>query len=102
MGIRGKFVLLGGQAVSFVHGISFRGSLLRAIGWPIPLLTGLVLRATLVNQPWAASSDFFDDETWAIRYMTVETGGWLGGRPVLISSISILTWIGKRSGWTWH
>jgi hypothetical protein len=44
MGIRSKFVLLGGQAVSFVHGISFRRSWLRAIGWPIPPLIGLVLR----------------------------------------------------------
>jgi hypothetical protein len=25
---------------------------------------------------------YFDDETWAIRYLTVETGVWLGGRPV--------------------
>src|ERR1700683_2501743 len=32
----------------------------------------------------------FDDETWAIRYLTVETGGWLGGRPVLIAPISII------------
>jgi hypothetical protein len=32
---------------------------------------------------------YFDDESWAIRYLTVETGGWLGGRPVLISPISI-------------
>ena len=41
---------------------------------------------------------FFDDETWAIRYMTVETGGWLGGRPVLISPISIVgvDWKAKR------
>lgn len=41
---------------------------------------------------------FFDDETWAIRYMTVETGGWLGGRQVLISPISIIRvdWEAKR------
>jgi hypothetical protein len=32
---------------------------------------------------------YFDDESWAIRYLTVETGGWLGGREVLISPISI-------------
>lgn len=32
---------------------------------------------------------FFDDETWAIRYLTVETGGWLGGKRVLISPYSI-------------
>jgi hypothetical protein len=33
---------------------------------------------------------YFDDDTWAIRYLTVETGGWLGGRQVLISPYSIL------------
>jgi uncharacterized protein YrrD len=27
---------------------------------------------------------YFDDETWAIRYLIVDTGGWLGGRRVLI------------------
>jgi hypothetical protein len=32
---------------------------------------------------------YFDDETWAIRYLTVDTGGWLGGRKVLISPISV-------------
>jgi hypothetical protein len=33
---------------------------------------------------------YFDDETWAIRYLTVETGGWLGGREVLISPFSVV------------
>src|ERR1039457_5773307 len=33
---------------------------------------------------------YFDDETWAIRYLTVETGGWLGGRQVLISPFSVI------------
>ena len=33
---------------------------------------------------------YFDDETWAIRYLTVDTGGWLGGRQVLISPISVI------------
>jgi sporulation protein YlmC with PRC-barrel domain len=28
---------------------------------------------------------YFDDETWTIRYLVVETGGWLSGRKVLIS-----------------
>jgi hypothetical protein len=32
---------------------------------------------------------YFDDKTWAIRYLVVETGGWLGGRQVLISPISV-------------
>lgn len=32
---------------------------------------------------------FFDDEKWTIRHLVVDTGGWLGGRRVLISPISI-------------
>ncbi len=33
---------------------------------------------------------YFDDVTWAVRYLTVDTGGWLSGRKVLISPISVL------------
>jgi hypothetical protein len=41
---------------------------------------------------------YFDDETWAIRYLTVETGGWLEGRQVLISPISVIhtDWQARR------
>jgi hypothetical protein len=41
---------------------------------------------------------YFDDQSWAIRYLTVETGGWLGGRQVLISPISVagFDWEAKR------
>lgn len=41
---------------------------------------------------------YFDDETWAIRYLTVETGGWLGARLVLISPFSVVhtDWQAKR------
>jgi hypothetical protein len=41
---------------------------------------------------------YFDDETWAIRYLIVDTGGWLGGRRVLISPFSIIRmdWDAKR------
>src|ERR1700683_4886499 len=41
---------------------------------------------------------YFDDETWAIRYLTIETGGWLGGRRVLISPISVVQtdWEARR------
>jgi hypothetical protein len=41
---------------------------------------------------------YFDDETWAIRYLVVDTGGWLGGRQVLISPFSIThtDWEAKR------
>src|SRR5256885_13988048 len=30
---------------------------------------------------------FFDDKTWAIRYLVVDTGAWLPDRRVLISPI---------------
>jgi hypothetical protein len=33
---------------------------------------------------------YFDDETWAVRYLVVDTGGWLGGRQALISPFSII------------
>lgn len=41
---------------------------------------------------------YFDDETWAIRYLAVQTGGWLGGRQVLISPFSIISadWQAQR------
>ena len=41
---------------------------------------------------------YFDDDTWAIRYLMVETGGWLGGRQVLISPVSVVhtDWDAKR------
>ncbi len=41
---------------------------------------------------------YFDDETWAIRYLVVETGGWLGGKQVLVSPISIISidWADRR------
>jgi hypothetical protein len=37
---------------------------------------------------------YFDDQTWAIRYLVVDTAGWLGGRRVLISPFSI-----SRTDW---
>jgi hypothetical protein len=41
---------------------------------------------------------YFDDLTWGVRYLTVDTGNWLSGRKVLISPFSILTadWQAKR------
>ena len=32
---------------------------------------------------------FFDDHAWTIRYLVVDTGGWLSGRNVLISPYSV-------------
>jgi len=52
------------------------------------LIKGFAIHAT--DGVLGTVDDFyFDDDTWAIRYLTVETGGWLGGRQVLISPISV-------------
>lgn len=32
---------------------------------------------------------YFDDKAWVVRYLVVETGGWLSDRDVLISPISL-------------
>jgi sporulation protein YlmC with PRC-barrel domain len=32
---------------------------------------------------------YFDDEDWRLRYFVVDTGGWLSGRKVLISPVSV-------------
>src|ERR1035441_5533863 len=50
---------------------------------------GLTIQAT-DGELGTVDQFYFDDETWAIRYLTVETGGWLGGRQVLISPISVI------------
>lgn len=33
---------------------------------------------------------YFDDEKWAVRYLVVDTGGWLPGKKVLISPAAVL------------
>src|SRR5664279_5288392 len=38
---------------------------------------------------------YFDDAAWVIRYLVVDTGGWLSSRKVLISPIAI-----GRPNWT--
>src|ERR1700677_1803625 len=61
-------------------------------------LHGLTIRAT-DGEIGTVDQFYFDDESWAIRYLTVDTGGWLEGRRVLISPISILgvpDWQAKR------
>lgn len=41
---------------------------------------------------------YFDDENWAVRYLVVDTGGWLSGRKVLISpyAIGVPDWDGRQ------
>jgi hypothetical protein len=61
-------------------------------------LYGFTIRAT-DGEIGTVDRFYFDDDTWAIRYLTVNTGGWLGGRLVLISPISIVgrpDWQAKR------
>lgn len=59
-------------------------------------LEGFVIQAT-DGELGTVSELYFDDETWAIRYFTVELS-WLGGRRVLISPMSVTRtdWRGKR------
>src|SRR5580658_10065907 len=60
-------------------------------------LKGLVIRAQ-DGELGTVDEAYFDDESWAIRYLTVETGDWLAGRSVLISPYSILRadWQARR------
>jgi uncharacterized protein YrrD len=60
-------------------------------------LHGLTIRAT-DGEIGTVDQIYFEDETWAIRYLTVDTGGWIGGRQVLISPFSIIhaDWQAKR------
>jgi hypothetical protein len=41
---------------------------------------------------------YFGDDTWAIRYLVVDTGRWLSGRKVLISPIALghAGWMGRQ------
>jgi hypothetical protein len=41
---------------------------------------------------------YFDDETWAIRYLVVNTGIWLSGRLVLVSPLALreAAWESRR------
>jgi hypothetical protein len=52
-------------------------------------LHGLSIRAT-DGELGTVDHFYFDDESWAIRYLVVQTGGWLGGRQVLISPFSVV------------
>lgn len=53
------------------------------------ILKGFRIRAT-DGEIGTVTQFYFDDESWAIRYLMVDTGGWLDGRTVLISPISVI------------
>jgi hypothetical protein len=51
-------------------------------------LQGFTLRA-MDGEIGKLDQFYFDDKTWAIRYLVVNTGSWLAGRLVLISPIAV-------------
>jgi uncharacterized protein YrrD len=59
-------------------------------------LVGYAIHATDGNIG-AVTDLYFDDERWAVRYLVVDTGGWLTGRKVLISprAFGELEWSAK-------
>ena len=60
-------------------------------------LTGFAIRAR-DGEIGTLEQFYFDDETWAIRYLVVNTGDWLSGRLVLVSPLALLQaeWQSKR------
>ncbi len=63
----------------------------------IKSLIGFTLGAT-DGEIGKAKDFYFDDETWTIRYLIVDTGNWLSGREVLISTEALLSpdWSNKN------
>ena len=59
-------------------------------------LHGLTIHA-LDGEIGSVDEILFDDEHWTVRYLIVDTGGWIFGRKVLISPLSFGT-----VGWEQH
>lgn len=51
-------------------------------------LIGYAIRAT-DGDLGRVDEFYFDDQTWTIRYIVVETGTWLAGREVLLSPVAL-------------
>jgi uncharacterized protein YrrD len=51
-------------------------------------LVGYAIRAT-DGDLGKVDEFYFDDQTWTIRYVVVETGNWLAGRKVLLSPVAL-------------
>lgn len=45
----------------------------------------------------SVSDALLDDQTWALRYLVIDTGGWLSGRTVLLAPrwVSAVSWEGR-------
>ena len=61
-------------------------------------LKDFVIRAT-DGELGTVDQLYFDDESWAIRYLMVETGGWLGGRRVRQHEAEYLGYYGYPYYW---
>jgi uncharacterized protein YrrD len=51
-------------------------------------VTDLTIQAT-DGEIGSAQEVYFDDRSWAVRYLVVKTGGWLRGRQVLLAPAAI-------------
>lgn len=60
-------------------------------------LTGFTIGAT-DGDIGRVDACYFDDATFTVRHLVVDTGGWLGGRKVLISPMALrdIDWPGRR------
>jgi len=61
--------------------VSMQRNLSHLIGWNLDATDGEIGKV---------EDFYFDDETWTIRYLIVNTGNWLSGRKVLISPAALL------------
>jgi hypothetical protein len=65
--------------------------------WSLKALHGVTIGAT-DGDIGTVTDCYFDDLSFTVRYIVVDTGGWLGGRKVLLSPIALrkMDWAGKR------
>ncbi|MFB3818292.1 MAG: PRC-barrel domain-containing protein [Candidatus Methylomirabilales bacterium] len=54
----------------------------------LSMLEGFTIAATDGDIGRVADA-YFDDQSWTVRHLVVDTGGWLSGRQVLISPLSL-------------
>jgi hypothetical protein len=56
--------------------------------WRVSLLEGLAIGAT-DGDIGQVDDLYFDDESWTVRFLAVDTSRWLPGRKVLVSPIAV-------------
>ena len=64
-------------------------------------LQGVTIQAT-DGEIGKVDQFYFDDETWAIRYLVVNTNRWLAGRLVLVSPSLSPKGTGNQSDSMWR